>query len=398
LPDARVRACIISPGVAHAVPRTVAIAPYLDEIHFIDVLGTADRRVLEDHAVHYHTLREAGKSPYASVQLRDLLKKIRPDVIGCHYGLGDHFFNAIAANLCPVSVVAMGTDVMHDAGTARLSLLQRLLSRMGLRRAGSVSAKSRFVAAELARMGVRAPVEVNYWGCDLGRFQPGPRSAARSRLGLPDAAKIVLSPRAIQPLYNIDLIVEAFPAVLRRWPDALLLMVGRVAEQYQAKVAAMVERLGLAPHVRIIGNIGEAALADYFRASDLVVSVASSEGFPNTVLEAMACGIPVLVGDIPQIRELLTDGVNARICPITASGIEVAIGEMLIDPESAGRIAAAGRATAMESGDINRNGERWASELRMLAAGRKTQNFLSSLSYRLVLRVYQLMRFVGLGR
>jgi len=390
----RVRVCLISPGVVHAVARTIAIAPYVDEVHFVDMLGTTDRQALQEHGIHYHSLQDVGGSSFLSIRLRKLVKEIQPDVISCHYALGDHFFNAIALNQCPVSVVAMGTDVLHDAGTAKLAPLQRLLTKMGLRRAGSISAKSRFLAAELARMGVRAPVDINYWGCDLSQFRPGPRSAARARLGLPDGAKIVLSPRAVQPLYNIDMIIEAFPAILRRWPDALLVIIGRPESTYEARVVNLAARRGLAQHVRFQGQLPAEALPDYYLASDLVVSVASTEGFPNTVLEVMACGVPALVGDIPQVRELLTDGVNARICPIRVAGIETAMAEMLANPDATSRIAAAGRLTAMEFGDISRNGQRRAEELRALAATRKRQGFLSVVLYRLVLRLHQVTRYL----
>jgi glycosyltransferase involved in cell wall biosynthesis len=69
-------------------------------------------------------------------------------------------------------------------------------------------------------------------------------------------------------------------------------------------------------------DICRRSLPDYYQASDLVVSVASR--IPNTVLEVMACGVPVLVGDTAS-RELLTDGVNARLCPISVAGIEAAM-------------------------------------------------------------------------
>ena len=390
-PDATVRICVISPGVAHAVPRTLAIAPYLSDVHFIDMRGTADRQILEDRGVHYCSMDEQRRLTRPSAELQRLLRQIDPDVICCHYGLGDHFFNAIAANQCPVAVIAMGSDVLHAEGDVKLSLLERLLSRMGLRRAAVISAKSRFLAAELGQMNVRSFVDINYWGCDLSRFTPGARAAARARLGLPDHAKIVLSPRAVKPLYNLHLIVEAFPAVLRRWPDAVLVLLGPSEAHYAEKVMAAIERLDIGGNVRVIGEVGQDTLPDYFRASDLVVSVASSEGFPNTLLEVMACGIPVLVGDIPQIRELLTDGVNARFCPITVPGIEAGIGEILAGPEESNRRAAAGRETAAEFGDIDKNGARWARELRALPALPRP-GLMSVITYRIVLWIYQLTR------
>ena len=64
------KTCVISPGVVHAVPRTLAMAPYLDEVHFIDMTGTADRAALELAGVRYHLPGEGGSSRLASVNLQ----------------------------------------------------------------------------------------------------------------------------------------------------------------------------------------------------------------------------------------------------------------------------------------------------------------------------------------
>lgn len=68
--EPKVRVCVISPGVAHAVPRTIAIAPYVDEIHFIDMLDTADRQVLEARGVRYYSMIELRGSGRPGVKLQ----------------------------------------------------------------------------------------------------------------------------------------------------------------------------------------------------------------------------------------------------------------------------------------------------------------------------------------
>jgi len=392
---AQIRTCVISPGIVHAVPRTVAMAPYLDEVHFIDMAGTANQKALKEHGVVYHAFSTAPGTR-ASLRLRRLVARIDPDVICCHYGLGDHFFNVVAMNHGPVAVIAMGTDVMHLEGDMHLSPAVRLLSRMGLRRAEWISAKSHYLAAELGDMGVQSPVDVNYWGCDLRRFTPGSRVDARRRLSLPVDARIVLSPRAIQPLYNLHQIVESFPGVLHHWPDALLVVIGRTDPEYEAEVTRRIGELGIGAQVRFCGLQKESQLPDYYRASDVVVSMAGSEGFPNTLLEVMACNIPVLVGDIPQVRELLADGVNANLCPIEVTAIEAGLLAVLADPARASGLAAAARETALEYGDISRNGRRWAGRLRELAARGRPRDTPAVWAYRLALMTYQVARSLGL--
>ncbi len=367
------------------------MARYLDEVDFIDMTGTADRATLEDAGVRYHLPAEGGSSRLVSINLQRLLRRLAPDVIVCHYGSGDHFFNAIAYGRCPVAVIAMGNDVLYDDGDTRVSPLRRLLTRLGLRLAAHVSAKSQFIADALGRIGVLDNVEINYWGSDLERFRPGDQSVARHQLGLDVPGPLVLSPRALEPRLNIHLIVEAFSQVVKRHPHGQLVILGRYMPEYRAQVLAAVGRLGLDGQVRVLDEVTQDQLAPWYQASDVVVSVASVEGFPNTVLEVMACGVPVLVGDIPQIRELLTDGVNARICAIDATAIAGSLLTLVEDPAAARALGLRGRDTALEAGDIDANGRRFAVHLRSAAGGR-APGPLALLRFRALLLLYVVLK------
>jgi glycosyltransferase involved in cell wall biosynthesis len=54
----------------------------------------------------------------------------------------------------------------------------------------------------------------------------------------------------------------------------------------------------------------------YYSSADLVISLSSNDSLPNTMLEAMACNIPVIMGDIPQIREWVIGDINGKLCPV----------------------------------------------------------------------------------
>lgn len=385
------RTCVISPGVVHAVPRTVAMAPHLDEVHFIDVPGTADRATLTRAGIRCHALPDERRSSVASVDLQRLLRELRPDVIACHYGSGDHFFNAVAYGRCPVAVIAMGNDVLYADGDTPTPPLRALLIREGFRRAGYVAAKSTFIEAATRALGFAGPMDLNYWGCDLARFAPGDAANARRELGLPPEGPLVLSPRAIEPRLNIHRVVEGFAAVAARHPAARLVILGRSMRDYRERVLGDIARFGLAGRVSVLDEVGQDVLPTWYRAADVVVSVGAVEGFPNTVLEVMATGVPVLVGDIPQVRELLADGVNARLCALEAPAIARGLLDLLGDPAGAARLARAGQATARDRGDIAVNGRRFAEALRATAA-RPAPGTLSLLPYRALLGGALLMR------
>ncbi len=392
----RSRVCMISPGVVHALPRVLAMAPYLEEVYFVDLIGNTDPAVLEAVGVTYQSVVSGGGGPGSDSKLAFLLRNIDPDVICCHYALGDHFFQAIASNLCPVAVIAMGTDVLHDEGDVRRSWMERRLAILGMKNAGRIAAKSHHLEAAIRKMSIQSPVDVNYWGCNLRQFTPGSRLEARAQLGLPASPKILLSPRAIEPRLNIHLIVEAFPAVLRRWPDALLVFIGRADLSYHKSITQTIARLGIGSNVRFCGFVPMDQTVTYYRASDLVISLGNSEGFPNTLLEVMACGIPILAADIPQVRELLIDGVNASVSPLQVTAIESGIVRLLEDSSLAAGQAVAAQAAALEVGNIASNAQLWSTSLLELARSGKRPSATSIWLFRGLLLVYRISRALSL--
>jgi glycosyltransferase involved in cell wall biosynthesis len=72
----------------------------------------------------------------------------------------------------------------------------------------------------------------------------------------------------------------------------------------------------------------------YYFAADMMISLSSNDSLPNTMLEAMACSCPVIMGDIPQIREWINDGQNGYLCPVKdADKLAECIIKVIEDPQ-----------------------------------------------------------------
>lgn len=176
-------------------------------------------------------------------------------------------------------------------------------------------------------------------GVDLDRFRPLDRVAARARLGL--AGHIVLSVGNLLPLKGHDLAIEAVAGL----PDTRLLVVGEGPER--ERLAALAARAGLGDRVQLLGNRPQAELVELYNAADALVLASSREGMPNVVLEALACGLPVVataVGGVPEVLPVPAAGrlVQER----TAPALRAALADLLGTPPPRDQV----RARAMELG------------------------------------------------
>jgi glycosyltransferase involved in cell wall biosynthesis len=265
--------------------------------------------------------------------IRRLLPEVRPDVVHAHWMPGFVFFAALAG-AAPLVAMAWGSDVY------RANRRQELVNRFAVRRAELVMTDSAALLDRLAELG--APRErtllVN-WGVDLEAFSPGStgREELRRSLGL-GSGPVILSPRSLLPVYNIPTIVEAFAGVGASVPDAQLVVKHMGIDDAE---------LGVLPHrdrVHLVGHVPYRRMVDYYRAADVCVSMASSDSSPRSVWEAMACGCPVVVSDLPWVHELIEPGADALVVPIEAGAVAQAIERVLSEPELAARLRSRGRA------------------------------------------------------
>jgi glycosyltransferase involved in cell wall biosynthesis len=136
-------------------------------------------------------------------------------------------------------------------------------------------------------------------------FSEAERAEARGALGL-DGSIVITSNRRMRPQYRIDLIVDAF-ARLRARDDRyrLILFEGDSNADYAAAIRRQVEALGLSGEVVILNGFHSSdTVRRHLLASDVVISIPTSDQMSASVLEALACGATVVAADIPAYREL----------------------------------------------------------------------------------------------
>ncbi|MBI5164556.1 MAG: glycosyltransferase family 4 protein [Magnetospirillum sp.] len=230
--------------------------------------------------------------------VRRLWQEAPFDLIDAHYFYPDGVAAAWLGRALgvPVAITGRGTDLTliprHPAARAQI--------RWAAARAAACITVCRALAAPLQALGVPAEkVHVLRNGVDLDRFRPGDRAAARARLGLD--GPVLLSVGLLIERKGHHLTIDALAGL----PGLTLLIAGAGPERNALERRA--HGNGVADRVRFLGEVPHADLAELYTAADALVLASSREGWANVLLEAMACGTPVVATDIWGTAEAVGD-------------------------------------------------------------------------------------------
>lgn len=177
-----------------------------------------------------------------------------------------------------------------------------------LRRAEAVIAVSRSLQRKAVALG--APPErlrVIGNGVDTQHFRPTERGPARRRLGLSDDASLVLAVGRLDPIKGLDLLVAAIATLHQRGRSGVQCRIvgdGPARAELERAIAAA----GLERAITLPGSIAPEAIGDWYAAADCVCLLSHTEGCPNVVLEALACGRPVVATEVGGIPDLVREG------------------------------------------------------------------------------------------
>jgi glycosyltransferase involved in cell wall biosynthesis len=195
------------------------------------------------------------------------------------------------------------------------------------------------------------------WGVDLSRFSPsGTGDALRKRLGWQNNF-VLFHLRAWQSLYDPLTVARAFVRAARENDRLRLLMPG--SGELKTKLVSIISKAGMLDHVNFPGQISQHELPAYFRSSDLYLSASQSDGSSVSLMEALACGTPALVSDIPGNREWVQSGKQGWLFPAKD---EFALAKAILVAEKSDRLKAMSR----QARSLAKEKANWAKNKRLL--------------------------------
>ncbi len=226
------------------------------------------------------------------------------DLIDAHYLYPDGVAAARVAQSLgkPFVLTARGSDVTLLTRYAR----PRALILDAIRRADAVISVAAALKEELVQLGAPAEkISVIGNGVDLERFRPLDRAAIRRRMRLDGL--VVASVGGLIARKGHEVVIRA----VGRIPDATLLIAGEGPDERSLR--DVVRQLGLAERVRFLGALPHADLVEIYNAADALALASAREGWPNILLEAMACGASAVASDAGGSKEVITARAGGRI-------------------------------------------------------------------------------------
>lgn len=276
--------------------------------------------------LRYPTLPLAGRLSNGlacAAALRAAIRRERPDVVLAYWMYPDAWAAwRVARSLgLPLVAGARGSDLrVRDRMSAwftrqvaadadRLLVVSQDLGRVAVSRYGVDARRVRAIAN----------------GCDAGIFHPRPRGAARAGLGFPADARIVAYVGRLVPEKGLRELVQAMGPMCHAHADLQLAIIGDgpMREALQGLAA----QSGLRVHMP--GALPPGDVAQWLAAADLLALPSYSEGHPNVLVEALACGRPVVASDVGGIPEVVDASCGLLVPPRDAQALGAALEQAL---------------------------------------------------------------------
>ena len=329
---------LANPVASHTVNWVTHFATMGYETHLISF----DQPLEPLKGVHMHLLK--SRLPFhlkyfsQGGTVRKLLREIQPRLLHAHYASGYGTLGRLSG-FHPYVLSVWGSDVYE---VPRRSRLHRQLLVRNLVAADHLCSTSQAMAEELSKY-TSKPVVITPFGvdCDLFSYDDNPRPEEREF--------VVGTVRSLERAYGIDYLLRAFKILVDRhadWPCRLVIVGGGT---FESEYRALARQLGLEWRVHFVGRVPHATVVDYLKTFSVFVALSVEESFGVAVLEASACGIPVIassVGGLPEVVENTRTGL--LVPPKNPSAAADCLEKLLLSPSLRKSMGQAGRTWVRE--------------------------------------------------
>ena len=357
-------------------PIAQGVAALGHEVHLVAPWHPKWDRPKSDRGVHFHLFRYAplaglntfgyAEGMRADVRLRAsaiavaplamaagwfkalrVAQKKRATIVHANWVIPGGVIGAAAAGSRPLVVSLHGSDVF----VAERHAAARIAAKAAFRKACWVTACSEDLRSRAVRLGADAGRStVIPYGVDSDRFKPdaAERRRGRQALGIGDNVPVVFAFGRLVKKKGFEYLIDAAAILTSQHPTLRVIIAGD--GDLDATLRAHARRAGVEEHVRFLGNVPHHDVPTLLAAADVAAApsvhddAGNVDGLPNTVMEIMASGTPLVATHAGGIGAVATDGRTARLVPERdAPALAAAIGDLLRQPSDASRIGTQAR-------------------------------------------------------
>lgn len=276
------------------------------EVFFVQLEG--NRRQVEDRSVPPNVrlvLWKGGREPFKwgnlsklTLDFRRLTREIKPDLI--HAGpIQTCAFIAILSGFRPVLTMSWGFDLMNDVHKNKW--MERVTSFV-LHKSTFFTSDANVTRDKAVAYGMNPEKTIVFpWGVDLEHF-------SLSTVHRPPSVFTLFCNRSWEPLYGVDVLARAFVKVVQQNDNVNLILLNG-GSQGNA-IRQILQNGGALDRVAFVGQVSQTDLPYWYHKADLYISPSHVDGSSVSLMEALACGIPCLVSDIPANKEWVVEDEN----------------------------------------------------------------------------------------
>lgn len=295
-----------------------------------------------------HSLQSKIKYFRAFPQLLGVIRETKPDILHAHYATSYGLLGALSG-FQPFVLSVWGSDVFDFP---KISPLHTAILKYNLSRACRILSTSRVMAEETSKY-IKKEIEVTPFGVDLQRFQP-----RESNEILTDGIIQIGTVKALEETYGIEYLIRAFKVVVDRNPGVpiRLLIIGGGSLELPLK--KLTHELRISDLVVFQGRVSFDEVPKFHTAITIAVYLSLMESFGVSVLEAQACGNPVVVSNVGGLPEIVEDGITGFV--VQTKDVEAAaeaIERLVIDSGLRKRMGDAARKHVENKYDWEKNVE-----------------------------------------
>ena len=247
--------------------------------------------------------------------IKRLKREYNIEIIDSHFTYPDGLAATWLANKLGLksTITLRGTEIPHSKlPKRRMQLLQAWRQADKL---FSVSDSLRQHAIALGADGSKFTVIGN--GIDTEKFKPIEKATAKRRLNIDPEAKVLITVGGLVERKGFHRVIECIPDLLKHHPKLVYLIVGGANAEgnYKPQICNLADRLSVTNHIRFLGSLKPEELSLPLSAADTFILSSSNEGWANVILEAMACGTPVIASDVGGNAEVVNSEELGYIVP-----------------------------------------------------------------------------------